>query len=63
MSLHWKNAEIIANQGNLLGELFEYFEFVNPAICPRRKEFLEKIGESLGFEEKWVVKAIATKEV
>lgn len=62
MSLHRQNSLIIADQAELLAELFEYFEFANPAICPKRREFLESIGQCLGFEDKWIDKAIATKD-
>lgn len=63
MSLHWQNAKIMASQGNLLGEIFEYFEFGNPLALPRREEFLRKIGESLGFEDEWIQKAIDQNNV
>ena len=63
MSLHWQNAKIMASQGNLLGEIFQYFENMNPAICPKRDEFLRKIGESLGFEDEWIDAAIEKMKV
>ena len=53
----------MASQGNLLGEIFEYFEFGNPLALPRREEFLRKIGESLGFEDEWIQKAIDQNNV
>lgn len=58
MSLYWKNAEIMASQAHLLGELFDHLRLREPISCPRRANFLRKIGESLDFEDKYIDTAI-----
>lgn len=60
MSLYRQNAIIQAQQGNLLGELFEFFEFTDPNDigADTRESFLRKIGESLGMDESYIEKAI-----
>lgn len=57
MSLYRQNALIQAGQVGLLGEIFEYFELDHP-LGETRDTFLTKIADSLGFEQKYIDKAI-----
>ncbi len=55
MSLYWKQSTIMATQGAILGQLFNYF--YSQPNSEDRSAWLAKIGSSLQFDPKYIRRA------